>query len=102
MNNGNITNVDWIHSCKIGCDTRHVPPTKCGKAFTVDAEGYGVAAEENCYVSGCSVPGAPTCDTQVFVTWRGTDVGGEHCESVNYSIHGFGRFGSKNYMKSAR
>ena len=53
-------------------------------------------------MDGCEFPGEPTCDTQVFVTWTGTDKGDEHCESVNYSIHGFKKYGSKNYMKNAR
>ena len=97
MKDGNITSVDWIHSCGLGCG-----PYTCAPAYVVDPDGYGVASESNCYVSGCSYPGEPTCDTQVFVTWRGTDVKGEHCESVNYSIHGFGRFGSGKYMDSAR
>ena len=97
MKDGNITSVDWIHGCGIGCGG-----WTCANAYVVDVDGYGLAAESNCYVSGCSVPGEPTCDTQVFVTWRGTDVAGEHCESVNYSIHGFGRFGAGKYMDSAR
>ena len=71
-------------------------------AYVVDNDGYGIVSEKNCFVIGCEVPGEPTCDTQLFVSWTGTDSEGEFCESVNYSIHGFGRFGSNKYLKSAR
>ena len=97
MKDGNVTRLDWIHSCKLGCSF-----STCAGAYAVDEDGYGIVAEQNCYVVGCKFPGDPICDTQVFITWTGTDKGGEYCESVNYSIHGFRRYGSGGYMKSAR
>ena len=97
MDRGNVTRLDWIHGCGIGCGKYD-----CHRAYVVDEEGYGIVSEKNCYVSGCEVPGEPTCDTQVFVTWKGTDKKGEYCESVNYAIHGFGRYGASKYMAEAR
>lgn len=97
MDKGNITAVDWIHGCGLGCGRYD-----CLRAYVVDQDRFGIVAEENCFVSDCEVPGAPQCDTQVFVTWTGTDSGNEACESVNYSIHGFRAYGAGNYMRNAR
>ena len=100
MNEGNITRVDWLHGCGLGCN----PFSACADAYVVDQNGYGLVAEQNCFEIECELatPARSTCDTQVFVTWTGTDKNGEYCESVNYSIHGFGRYGSGGYMASAR
>ena len=97
MKEGNITRLDWIHSCGLGCT-----PYGCANAYVVDEAGYGIVSEQNCYNTVCEYPGAPTCDTQVFVTWSGTDKKNEYCESVNYSIHGFRQYGAGGYMAGAR
>ena len=54
----------------------------------MNEKGYGMVNEKNCYTKRdqCKYPAEPECDTQVFVTWTGTDKGHEYCESVNYSI----------------
>ena len=98
MEKGNITRVDWIHGCK------QCGPYQCVKALVVNEKGYGMVNEENCYsnTKQCFKPGEPECDTQVFVTWTGTDKDGEYFESVNYSIQGLRKYGGSKYMDSAR
>ena len=82
MVEGNITRIDWIHGCN------QCGPYQCANGLVVNEKGYGMVNEKNCYTKRdqCKYPAAPECDTQVFVTWTGTDKGNEYAESVNYSI----------------
>ena len=98
MDQGNITRIDWIHGCN-SCGKY-----SCANALVVNEKGYGMVNEKNCYTKGdqCKFPAKPECDTQVFVTWTGTDKDNEYCESVNYSIQGLKKYGGSKYMESAR
>ena len=98
MVEGNITRIDWIHGCN------QCGPYQCANGLVVNEKGYGMVNEKNCYTKKdqCKFPAAPECDTQVFVTWTGTDKGNEYCESVNYSIQGLRKYGGSKYMDSAR
>ena len=98
MVEGNITRIDWIHGCN------QCGPYQCANGLVVNEKGYGMVNEKNCYTKKdqCKFPAKPECDTQVFVTWTGTDKGNEYCESVNYSIQGLRKYGGSKYMDSAR
>ena len=40
MKDGNVTRLDWIHGCNLGCGGG-----VCAGAYVVDEAGYGIVAE---------------------------------------------------------
>lgn len=57
-------------------------------------------AEWNCMLFGCTADNT-NCDTQVFVTWVGTDSQGRHCTSDDFRLTGFDAYGVQSYVDAA-
>ena len=66
----------------------------------VGEAGEIVHEEHNCFFTGCKEDNA-ACDTQVYVTWVGTDSNDHDCTSDNFRISGFTDFGVKSFLESA-
>ena len=49
---------------------------------------------------GCFSSGASKCDTQVYLTWRGTDRKGAILMSDNYRLSNFGDYSISTLMGS--
>ena len=50
---------------------------------------------------GCQNSTDSRCDTQVYVTWKGTDSTERNCESDNYRLTGMADFMIKSYVAEA-
>ncbi len=59
-----------------------------------------VTGESNCVIPDCTASDR-RCDTQVFVTWKGTDLSGAMLLSDEKRISGFTSFDVSSYYTSA-
>ena len=95
MENGLITGLNWVNSCYEDqcCDVNNCLDTSL-------ASEINPVPERNCMLSSCTAS-MNQCDTQVYVTWVGTDKQKRVCTSDNFRLTGFVDFGVKSYVESA-
>ena len=84
---GTVTELQWKNTCYEGCQ----------------CETFANGGK-NCVIPECidKFSGYPNeCDTQVYVTWVGTDNNDRHLQSDNFRLSAFGDFKLQSYYEAA-
>jgi len=99
MKQGAVTNLTWINNCN---DLQGCSIDEC-KSTSLSYNGTPVV-ENNCFkqAKDCTANAGAECDTQVFVTWTGTDKHNWDMTSDNFRLSGFSDYGVRSYLDAAR
>jgi hypothetical protein len=95
LDKGKIESLVWRNSCY---DDQCCEWNNC-KDTSLPTQPAG--SERNCVIIGCD-SSQTSCDTQVFVTWKGVDREGRDLVSDNYRLTGFTDFGVRSYVDAAQ
>ena len=92
---GKVSSLVWSNSCYEDqcCDWNDCKDT----SLPTQAPG----SERNCMIIGCDST-QTSCDTQVYVTWKGVDRDGRDLVSDNFRLTGFTDFGVRSYVDAAQ
>jgi hypothetical protein len=96
LDKGSVSSLSWKNSCNSsqGCELKD-----CIDASVIHQEI--TYSEMNCFITGCTRD-LTECDTQVFVTFQGSDVDGRWTTSDNYRISAFDAYSIRSYLNAAR